>query len=234
MNLPSLVTPHFSATIPSTGQEIEYRPFLVKEEKLLLMALEGGSQKEITKATKNIIKSCVIDEININHLATFDIEYLFLKLRSKSVGEVIEVKVSHSDKDNECKHRTEVLINIDEIDVVADDDIDNRIMLDDKIGVVLRFPGIDDINLMDENKPETMFDIINNCIDYVFDNDNVYNDFTKKEIKDWVDGLNQNQFLKLAEFFNNIPKLSHKVEWTCGECGKEDSITLEGLQSFFM
>jgi hypothetical protein len=240
MNLPSLVTPHFNATIPSTGQEIEYRPFLVKEEKILLMALEGGDKKEITKATKNIIKSCVIDKININHLATFDIEYLFLKLRGKSVGEVIKVKVGHSDEDSECKHRTEVSINLDDIKVTADGveaeeaSIDNRIMITDDIGVVLRYPGIDDIDKIDESAPESMFDVINNCVEYVFDKDNVYNDFTKKEIKDWVDSLSQKQFMKMSEFFNTIPKLTHNVEWTCSECGKKDSIILEGLQSFFM
>jgi hypothetical protein len=233
MNLPSLVTPHFNATIPSTGQEIEYRPFLVKEEKILLMALEGGDKKEITKATKNIINSCIIDDIDINQLATFDIEYLFLKLRGKSVGELIDVKVGHSDEDSECKHRTEVSINLDEIEIHGSE-IDNKIMITDDIGVVLRYPGIDDVDLIDENTPETMFDVINNCVEYVFDKDNVYNDFSKKEIKDWVDTLSQKQFLKMSEFFSNIPKLTHNVEWTCSECGEKDSITLEGLQSFFM
>ena len=107
-------------------------------------------------------------------------------------------------------------------------------MIDDDIGVVLRFPGMRDIDGMDVESPETMFSVISNCVDYVFDKDNVYNDFSPKEINDWVEALSQKQFLKIADFFNNIPKLSHKVEWTCPECGKKDSITLEGLQSFFM
>ena len=107
-------------------------------------------------------------------------------------------------------------------------------MITDDIGVFLRYPGVDDVNLIDEKSPESMFDVINNCVEYVFDDNNVYNEFTKKEIKDWVDGLNQSQFMKMTEFFNNLPKLSHEVEWTCEECGKKDSIKLEGLQSFFM
>jgi hypothetical protein len=233
MGLPSLATPTFSTTIPSTGQEIEYRPFLVKEEKILLMALEGGDQSEIAKATEKIIQSCVLDNIEINKLATFDVEYLFLKLRGKSVGEVIDLKVAHTDENSECKYRTDIEINIDDIAVVGDE-VENTIMVDENVGVVLRFPGMRDVDGMDVESPESMFGVIGNCIDYVFDKDVVYNEFTKKEINDWVEALSQKQFLKIAEFFNNIPKLSHKVEWTCPECGKKDSITLEGLQSFFM
>ena len=233
MGLPSIATPQFSTTIPSTGQEVEYRPFLVKEEKILLMALEGGDQKEIAKATEKIIKSCIIDDIDISKLATFDVEYLFLKLRGKSVGEVIDLKVAHTDENSECKHRTDIEINIDDI-AVWGEELDNKIMIDDNVGVVLRFPGMKDVDGMDLESPESMFGVIGNCIDYVFDDDTVYNEFTKKEIDDWVEALNQKQFLKIAEFFNNIPKLSYKVEWTCPECGKDDSIVLEGLQSFFM
>ena len=233
MNIPSIAATQFSTTIPSTGQEIEYRPFLVKEEKVLLMALEGGSQKEISKATQNIIKACVLTDINVKKLATFDIEYLFMKLRGKSVGEVIKLKIGHPDEESECKHSTEIEINIDDIKV-TDKEVENKIMITDDIGVFLRYPGVDDVNLIDEKSPESMFDVINNCVEYVFDDNNVYNEFTKKEIKDWVDGLNQSQFMKMTEFFNNLPKLSHEVEWTCEECGKKDSIKLEGLQSFFM
>ena len=231
MGLPSIATPQFSTKIPSTGQEIEYRPFLVKEEKILLMALEGGDQKEIARATQNIIESCVITDIDVNKLATFDVEHLFLKLRGKSVGELVELKIGHSD--GECEHKTEVQINLDDIEVTGDIS-DGKIMLDDDIGVKMRYPGIADVSQLDEQNIEAMFDVINNCIEYVYDKDNVYNDFSKKEIKDWTETLSQKQFEKLTEFFQNIPKLSYKVEWTCSKCGEKDSITLEGLQSFFM
>ena len=231
MGLPSIATPQFSTTIPSTGQEVEYRPFLVKEEKILLMALEGGDQKEIARATQNIIESCVITDIDVNKLATFDVEHLFLKLRGKSVGELVELKIGHSD--GECEHKTEVQINLDDIEVTGDIS-DGKIMLDDDIGVKMRYPGIADVSQLDEQNIEAMFDVINNCIEYVYDKDNVYNDFSKKEIKDWTETLSQKQFEKLTEFFQNIPKLSYKVEWTCSKCGEKDSITLEGLQSFFM
>lgn len=231
MGLPSIATPQFSTKIPSTGQEIEYRPFLVKEEKILLMALEGGDQKEIARATQNIIESCVITDIDVNKLATFDVEHLFLKLRGKSVGELVELKIGHSD--GECEHKTEVQINLDDIEVTGDMS-DGKIMLDDDIGVKMRYPGIADVSQLDEQNTEAMFDVINNCIEYVYDKDNVYNDFSKKEIKDWTETLSQKQFEKITEFFQNIPKLSYKVEWTCSKCGEKDSITLEGLQSFFM
>ena len=231
MGLPSIATPQFSTKIPSTGQEIEYRPFLVKEEKILLMALEGGDQKEIARATQNIIESCVITDIDVNKLATFDVEHLFLKLRGKSVGELVELKIGHSD--GECEHKTEVQINLDDIEVTGDIS-DGKIMLDDDIGVKMRYPGIADVSQLDEQNIEAMFDVINNCIEYVYDKDNVYNDFSKKEIKDWTETLSQKQFEKITEFFQNIPKLSYKVEWTCSKCGEKDSITLEGLQSFFM
>ena len=231
MGLPSIATPQFSTTIPSTGQEVEYRPFLVKEEKILLMALEGGNQKEISKATQNIIKSCVITDIDVNKLATFDVEFLFLKLRGKSVGEVIDLKIGHND--GECEHKTEVNINLDEITVVGDIG-DGKIMIDKDVGVKMRYPGLTDIGELEEQNTEAMFDVINSCIEYVYDKDNVYNDFSKKEIKEWTEGLSQKQFEKLTEFFQNIPKLSYDVEWTCSKCGEKDSITLEGLQSFFM
>ena len=230
MGLPSLATPQFSTKIPSTGQEVEYRPFLVKEEKVLLMALEGGDQKEISKATQNIIKSCVLSDINIDKLATFDIEYLFLKLRGKSVGELVELQLGHSD--SECDHKTEIQINLDEIEVVGDIS-DGKIMIDDKIGVKMRYPGIDDIAGLEEQNTESMFSVINNCVEYVFDEENVYSDFTKKEIEEWTGNLSQNQFEKLTDFFQSIPKLSHTVEWTCEKCGEKESVTLEGLQSFF-
>jgi hypothetical protein len=232
MGLPSIATPHFSTTIPSTGQEVEYRPFLVKEEKILLMALEGKDQKEITKATENIIQSCIITDIDINKLATFDIEFLFLRLRGKSVSEVVELKIGHTN-DNDCKHKMDIEVDLEDINIQGEIS-DGKIMLDDTIGVKMRYPGLKDIHILEEQTSKSMFEVINSCIEYVYDKDNVYNEFTKKEIKDWVETLSQKQFEKLTNFFKEIPKLAHDVEWTCPECGEKDSIKLEGLQSFFM
>ena len=203
MGLPSIATPQFSTTIPSTGQEIEYRPFLVKEEKVLMMAMEGGDSKEIAKATKNIIKSCVLDDINVSKLTTYDFEFLFLRLRAKSVGETIELKVTHSDDNNKCKSSTDVVIDIDDINV-TEQKTDNKIMLTDDIGVVLRYPGIDDVEGITSTDSDKMFDMIANCVDYVFDKENVFNEFTEKEMKEWIEGLSQSQFSKISEFFSDI------------------------------
>lgn len=233
MGLPSLATPKFNTKIPSTGQEIEYRPFLVKEEKVLMMAMEGGDSKEIARATKNIIKSCVLTDIDVDKLTTYDFEFLFLRLRAKSVGETIELKVTHSDDENPCKAPTDVVIDIDDINV-TEQTTDNKIMLTDDIGVMMRYPGMDDFEGITTDDTDKMFDMIANCVEYVFDKENVFNEFTEQEMKDWVEGLSQSQFSKISDFFSDIPKLQYEIEWTCNECGKKDKITLEGLQSFFM
>ena len=233
MSLPQLTSPEFVTKVPSTGKEISYRPFLVREEKILLMALEGGDEKEISKAITNILTSCILSDVKIDELATFDVEFLFLKLRGKSVGEVIELKLAHSDPDSECKHRTEVEINLDEINVVGDIS-DGKIQLNDELGIKLRYAGIDDVDKIDSKSTEQIYDLVVQCVDYIYDTDNVYDDFTKKEMSDWLEQLSTAQFQKITNFFESSPKLSHTIEWTCPECGEKDTIVLEGMQSFFM
>lgn len=233
MALPSLSAPEFITTVPSTGEEIKYRPFLVKEEKILLMALEGNDQKERTNAIMKILSNCVLSNVDIKKLATFDIEYLFLKLRGKSVGEVIEIKVGHTNPDNPCKHRTELEINIDEIQVVGDKPND-KIQLDESIGVKLRFAGMNDISDVDTESSSDLFKMIAGCIEYVYDQENVYGEFSQKEMETWLEQLSSEQFAKITAFFNDSPKLQHVVKWKCPECGEEDEMTLEGLAAFFM
>jgi len=233
MALPSIATPEFITKIPSTGQEIRYRPFLVKEEKILLMALEGKDSNEIMLSVQNVLKNCILSEdVSVNKLATFDIEYLFLKLRSKSVGEVIKIKVNHAN-DSECKYATEVDINIDKINVEGDIK-DGKLMLTDKVGLKLRYPTMEDLKGISIDDAESMFKMVRKCIEFIFDEDNVYSDFTEKELSDWIDSLNQTQFAKITQFFEGMPKLSHKIDWECKSCGKNDSVTVEGLQGFFI
>jgi hypothetical protein len=233
MALPSLSAPEFITTVPSTGEEIKYRPFLVKEEKILLMALEGNDQNEITNAIMKILSNCVLSNVDIKKLATFDIEYLFLKLRGKSVGEVIEIKVGHTNPDSPCKHRTELEINIDEIQVVGDKPND-KIQLDESIGVKLRFAGMNDISDVDTESSSDLFKMIAGCIEYVYDQENVYGEFSQKEMETWLEQLSSEQFSKITAFFNDSPKLQQAVKWKCPECGEEDEMTLEGLAAFFM
>jgi|TARA_B100001094_G_scaffold275743_1_gene283466 hypothetical protein len=231
MALPVLASPEFMTEIPSTKQKIKFRPFLVREEKILYMALEGEDSKEIENAIVTILSNCIIDTVDIDKLTLFDIEYLFLQLRGKSVGEKVELMLSHSDETNECTHKTKLEIDLDTIKIQGDIS-DGKLMLDDTIGVKVRYPYINDSSSV-VGVENDAFSALSIFIEYVYDKENVYNDFTKEEIAEWLEQLNQTQFGKLIKFFQDVPKLSHTVEWTCPECKQKDSIKLEGLQSFF-
>ena len=230
MALPSISTPEFKTTIPSTGQKITYRPFLVKEEKILLMAMEGNDQKEIEHAIKKILTNCILDDVDVDSLAMFDMEFLFLQLRGKSVGEVIELAVTHLE--GECKHRTDIKVNIDDIKL-SNIEQEKKIMLTDDVGVMMKYPTMKEAMSVEGENAEAVFEILAKSIDYVFDMENVYNEFSEEELVEWINGLNQTQFQKILTFFESMPKLSYEVSWKCKECGEDDSITLEGIQSFF-
>jgi hypothetical protein len=231
MALPSLSAPEFFTTIPSTGKEIKYRPFLVKEEKILLMALEGEDAKEINSAILKILKNCIIDDVDVNKLSTFDVEYLFLRLRGKSVGEKVELKVGHTKGD--CTHQTEVEVDLDKVELVGEIK-DGKIMLTDSIGLKIRYPSLSDVTANpNQDAADAMYDMIANCVEYIYDDEEVYGEFTKKELQDWIGGLNASQFKKITEFYEDMPKVSHEIKWVCPKCGEEDSIILEGLDSFF-
>lgn len=195
------------------------------------MAMEGGDAIEMSNSMLSILKSCILSDVDVDKLSTFDVEYLFLTLRGKSVGEVVTVNINHT-KETECKHLSEVQIAIDDIKVVGDIS-DGKIMLTEDVGIKIRYPKMSDLKDVDSGDAETMFKMIRKCIEYIFDKQDVYSDFTEEELGNWIDGLNQTQFGKITKFFEDIPKLSHKVEWTCEKCKEKDSITLEGLQSFF-
>lgn len=231
MALPSISTPEFTTKIPSTGQEVKYRPFLVKEEKILLMALEGSDQREITNAILKLLDSCILDDVDTNKLSTFDVEHLFLKLRGKSVGEVVELNIGHN-KVEGCDHKTKVNIPLDDIKVNGNIG-DGKIMITDTIGVKLTYPTVAHAGIENLGTADGLFKLITTCIEYIFDEEEVYSDFTPKEIEEWIGQLNQGQFQKITDFFQNMPKLSYTLEWTCEKCGEKDEMTLEGLQTFF-
>lgn len=233
MALPQLNSANYETTIPSTGQVITFRPYLVKEEKILMMALESNDQKQIVKATKDMISSCVVDDIDINKLATFDIESLFLQLRSKSVGESIGLKV----KCDHCDTQNDITVNFDNIGVDVPKE-DGVIMITDTVGVQMKYPSFDDISSINPDKEEsieTAFDIIVKCIDSVFDEDNVYPAVSEGETKmrGFVESLNATQFQSLAHFFETMPVLKTAVEFDCTACKEHNSTELKGLQSFF-
>ncbi len=233
MSLPQLVSPEFTTEIPSTKQKIKFRPFLVKEEKILLMASEGNDPAEMQRAVKSILSNCILTKIDVSNLATFDLEYLFLKLRGKSVGEEIELLMKHSSK-SDCKHQTTVKMNLDDIKIVGKVS-DGKIMLDDKIGVKLKYPTFDEVAKMSENQSNTeiIYKTMAMLIEYVYTEEEVYNDFTDEEMEEWITKLNQKQFAKITDFLADMPKLSQKVEWTCSKCEEKDTVVLEGLQAFF-
>ena len=237
MALPKLVTPEFETIIPSTKERIRFRPFLVKEEKVLYMALESDEEKEIQNAICNVLEACILTEnVNVRKLAAYDVEYLFLQLRSKSVGENIELNLRHGNA-SECKHITEYILSYNDIEVEFNEKHQNNIKINDKYGIKLIDPSYSIITenvITDQDDFENILNIIARCVVCVYDEENVYDDFTNDEIKNFLLELTQKQFEEIKDFFDTLPKLQHEMHWTCSECGKEESLKLEGLKSFFM
>jgi len=237
MPLPKIVTPTYELELPSTGQLIKYRPFLVKEEKILLLALESENTKDITTAIKSVIKNCIHTKgIKVESLPTFDIEYLFLNIRARSVGEDIELSLICPD-DNVTT--VPVTINVDDIQVQKTEGHDNKIKIDDNLMMEMKYPSLDQFiknNFdMSGNTMEQSFDLISDCIDKIYSDDEVWtaSDVTKKELTDFLDQMNSFQFKQIEKFFETMPKLSHKVKIVNPKTKVESEVVLEGLSSFF-
>ena len=237
MPLPKIATPTYELELPSTGETVRYRPFLVKEEKVLVIALESEDTKQITNAIKAVIKSCVLSKgIKVETLPTFDIEYLFLNIRGKSVGEEIEVNITCHD--NETQVAT--TINLDDIEVQKNDEHSNRIKLDANLMMELSYPSLDqfiknNFDFDDKNAMEQSFELVASCIDKIYSEDEVWAaaDCTKKEVKEFLESMNSQQFKDIEKFFETMPKLSHKVKVTNPNTKVESEVVLEGLASFF-
>ena len=239
MPLPKIATPSYELELPSTGKTIQYRPFLVKEEKLLVIALESEDIKQITNAIKAVIRACILTKgIKVDTLPTFDIEYLFLNIRGKSVGEDISVNLTCPD-DN--KTQVTVNINLDDIKVKKSEDHSNKIQLDKNLMMELKYPSLNefiknnfDPNDTSRNPMEQSFDLVGSCIDKIYTEDEVWaaSDCTKKEITDFLDSMNSNQFKEVENFFESKPKLSHNVKVMNPNTKVESDIVLEGLASF--
>ena len=240
MPLPKIATPSYELELPSTGKTIQYRPFLVKEEKLLVIALESEDTKQITNAIKAVIKSCVLTKgVKVEALPTFDIEFLFLNIRGKSVGENIDLKLVCPDDE---KTEVSVSINLDDIKVQKLEGHTKQIKLDDNLMMELKYPSLNefiknnfDPNDKSKNPMDQSFDLIGSCIDKIYNEDEVWvaDDCSKKEINEFLDSMNSNQFKEVEKFFETMPKLSHKVKVTNPNTKVESEIVLEGLQNFF-
>ena len=240
MPLPKIATPSYELELPSTGKTIQYRPFLVKEEKLLVIALESEDIKQITNAIKAVIRACVLTKgIKVETLPTFDIEYLFLNIRGKSVGEDIAVNITCPDDE---KTQVSVNINLDDIKVKKPESHSKQIKLDDNLMMELKYPSLNefiknnfDPNDLSKNPMEQSFDLVGSCIDKIYNEDEVWAaaDCTKKEITEFLDSMNSSQFKEIENFFESMPKLSHTVKITNPNTKVESDIVLEGLASFF-
>lgn len=232
MPLPKIEHPVYSLTLPSTGKQINFRPFLVKEEKILLMAKQGGEEKEIMKALKQIINNCIVDEkVDVESFATFDIEYFFLKLRSRSVNNI--VSLSYKDFEDEKVYTVDV--DLESVEIIKDPTHTNKIKLSGGIGVVMKYPSVEIVNkLSSESEEEVAFDVIKQCIDTVYDQDNVYNakDFSEQEIDEFVQNLDVNSLEKMLEFFKTMPRLHYEVKYT-NSLNQERVIPLNTLTDFF-
>jgi len=238
MPLPKIVTPYYELELPSTEEKIQYRPFLVKEEKLLVIALESEDNKQITTAIKTVIKNCIITKnIKVETLPTFDIEFLFLNIRGKSVGEELEINITCPD-DNETN--VIVNINLDEIKIQKNDEHTNKIKIDKSIMMEMKYPSLEqfiktNFDYKNENVMEQSFDLIASCIDKIYTEEEVWStsDVTKKELVDFLESMNSSQFKDIEKFFETMPKLSHKIKVTNPKTEVENEVVLEGLASFF-
>ncbi len=238
MPLPKISTPTYELELPSTGDTIQYRPFLVKEEKLLVIALESEDTKQITTAIKTVITNCILTKnIKVESLPTFDIEYLFLNIRGKSVGEELEVNIICPD-DGETQ--VPVKINLDDIQVQKDKKHTNRIKLDNSIMMEMKYPSLDqfiknNFDFGDKNAMDKSFELIASCIDKIFTEEEVWTagDVTKKEMNDFLESMNSSQFKDIEKFFETMPKLSHTIKVTNPVTEIESEVILEGLASFF-
>lgn len=244
MPLPKISTPTYELELPSNNQKIKFRPFLVKEEKLLLLALEGEDTKEITTAIKTVIKNCLeTKNIKVELLPTFDIEYLFLNIRGKSVGEEVEVSILCPD---DGQTMVPVKIAIEDIQVTKNPEHTNKIKVDDSIMMEMKYPSLqqfikNNFDYKSENTAEQSFEMIADCVDKIYTEDEVWvsgnsgegGDVTKEEIIEFLDQMNSTQFKQIEKFFETMPKLFHKLEITNPKTKVKSEVTLEGLSSFF-
>ena len=236
MALPRIDVPIYEMVIPSTDEKIKYRPFLIKEEKILLIAMESGENEDIIQAVKQIVSECIFNKVELGGMPMFDIEYMFLQIRSKSVGEVSKLKVLCQD---DKKTYATVKVDLTEIEVQVDDNHTNKIELSDEMGVIMKYPSIDSFSTagIAEITASNMLDVIVACISQIYDKkgEEVFDakDSTKAELIEFVEQLNTKQFQDIQKFFDTMPKLRHEITVVNPKTKKESKIVLSGLADFF-
>ena len=236
MALPKLTTPTYELEIPSTDEKIKYRPFLVKEEKILMLAMESKATSDITQAVKDIVSECTFNKVDISNMPMFDVEYIFLQIRSKSVGEVSKLKLLCPD---DKKTYADIELDLNEVKVQVGEDHTNKIELGNGMGMIMTYPTIDSFSESDikDINASNMLDVISNCILQIYEKngEKTYDpkDQTKKELTDFIEQLNTKQFKEVQKFFESMPKLKHEITIKNPKTKKESKITLTGLNDFF-
>lgn len=243
--LPKIDVPIYETKLVSSGKTIRYRPFLVKEQKLFLMAAESEDVKDTINAIKQVINNCVVDEIDVENLPTFDIEHLFIQLRARSINEVVNLAFNCNNKikdekeeEKTCGNMVKFDLNLLEIEPTKNDKHTNKVEITDKLGIVLKYPTFNAVNKLDVNSDdmEQILDVIVNCIEYIYDEDQIYyaKDTTKEELIEFVENMKQSDLEKVQNFFNTLPKIKKDLHFKCNKCGYEENIVVEGIQSFFV
>jgi hypothetical protein len=242
--LPKLDIPIYEVKLISTGKTVRVRPFLVKEQKLFLMASESDDQKETVNVIRQVLKNCILDEVDVDNLPTFDLEFLFMNLRARSVEEVVDLRYKcnntlkdENGEDKKCSGSVEFKLNLLEVEPTINPNHTNKIQLTDNLGVVLKYPTFEMIQkyeTMSEN--DVMLNVLIDCIDYIFDTDNVYyaKDTPKEELVDFVDNLQQAHLEKIKVFFDTMPEIKKDVHFACPKCGYQEDIEIKGMQNFFV
>ena len=237
MALPKIEVPTYELTLPSEDKKIKYRPFLVREEKILYIAMETGQNKEMINALKDVVGACTFDVLNVDRLPIFDIEYLFLQIRAKSVSEVTKFRAICPD---DGKTYVETEVDLTKVEVQVDDEHTNRIMLESErnLGLVLKYPTLKNYDVgrgLDNIEIDKVFNILIDCIDHIFEGDKIYpaKDTSKQELKEFIEGLPQDAFTKIKSFFDTMPKLKHEIEVTNPNTNVTSKIVLTGIADFF-
>jgi hypothetical protein len=244
--LPKIDVPVYECVLPSNKKKVKFRPFLVKEQKLLLMATEATEVKDSVEAMKQVVKNCVLDDVDVEALAVFDLEFLFLNLRARSVSEVVKVKYKCNnvieskgidEEDKRCENVVDIDINVLEITPEFGEGHSNKIQLSDKLGIVFKYPTFEMVeNMTGKSENEVIFDLIIKSIDYIYDNDELYyaKDANQDELVEFIDGLTQEHLEKIKDFFDTLPKIKKDIKFECNKCGHHEDITIEGIQNFFV
>ena len=243
MTLPKIDVPIYEVEVPSSKKTIRFRPFTVKEEKLFLMAAQSDDSETVTKTIIQVLNNCILDDIDVENIPMFDLEYIFLNLRARSIGEVVELNyrcnnkvVSEEGEEKTCNNVVKIDVNLLDIKP-TDSEIKNKIQLTDKLGLVMKYPNLNLVQkIKTQDELEIVIELIVECIDYIYDEENIYyaKDSTKEELLEFLESFQAKDLEKLKDFFDTLPKISKEIDFECKKCGYHENIKLEGIQNFFV